>query len=71
MSQSATFKRQKLTSWQPTEVNGMAQVLSHVFGAALFFIHYWTLEMGIDLARHIDLKMQYNESRQRLHGKKY
>lgn len=62
---------QLLTSWQPTEVNGMAQVLSHVFGAALFFIHYWTLEMGIDLARHIDLKMQYNESRQRLHGKKY
>lgn len=62
---------QLLTSWQPTEVNGMVQVLSHVFGAALFFIHYWTLEMGIDLARHIDLKMQYNESRQRLHGKKY
>ena len=62
---------QLLTSWQPTEVNGVVQVLSHVFGAALFFIHYWTLEMGIDLARHIDLKMQYNESRQRLHGKKY
>lgn len=27
--------------------------------------------MGIDIESHINLKMQYNESRQRLHGKKY
>ena len=27
--------------------------------------------MGIDIERHIELKMQYNQSRPRLHGKKY
>lgn len=45
--------------------------LSHVFGVALFFIHYWTLEMGIDLARHIELKMTYNEMRGYKRGKNY
>lgn len=70
-SEQAYALVQMLTSWPPTDVNLVAGVLSHVFGAALFFIHYWTLEMGIDLARHIDLKMKYNETRQRLHGKKY
>ena len=28
-------------------------------------------EMDIEIERHIELKMQYNESRPRLHGKKY
>lgn len=27
--------------------------------------------LGIDIERHIELKMQYNQSRPRLHGKKY
>ena len=27
--------------------------------------------IGIDIERHIELKMQYNQSRPRLHGKKY
>lgn len=27
--------------------------------------------IGIDIKRHIELKMQYNQSRPRLHGKKY
>lgn len=28
-------------------------------------------EMGVDIERHIELKMRYNQSRPRLHGKKY
>lgn len=70
-SEQAYALVQLLTSWQPTDVNQVDGVLSHVFGAALFFIHYWSLEMGIDLARHIELKMEYNESRGYKHGKKY
>ncbi len=70
-SEQAYALVQLLTSWPPTEVNQVGGVLSHVFGAALFFIHYWSLEMGIDLARHIELKMEYNESRGYKHGKKY
>lgn len=70
-SEQAYALVQLLTSWPPTDVNQVGGVLSHVFGAALFFIHYWSLEMGIDLARHIDLKMEYNESRGYKHGKEY
>jgi hypothetical protein len=28
-------------------------------------------EMGVDLVRHIELKMEYNETRPKKHGKKY
>lgn len=70
-SEQAYALVQLLTSWPPTDVNQVDDELSHVFGAALFFIHYWSLEMGIDLARHIELKMKYNESRGYKHGKKY
>lgn len=70
-SEQAYALVQLLTSWPPTDVNQVDGVLSHVFGAALYFIHYWSLEIGIDLARHIELKMEYNESRGYKHGKKY
>ena len=70
-SEQAFALTQLLVSWSPTDVNNMNGVLSHVFGVALFFVHYWALEMGIDLSRHIDLKMKYNESRGYKHGKNY
>ena len=41
------------------------------FGTSLAFIYYWSQHHGIDLVRHIKLKMQYNESRGYKHGKKY
>ena len=38
---------------------------------AIAFVRCWAYELGIDLEWHIDQKMQYNELRGRLHGKKY
>ena len=48
-----------------------AQELSDVIGSALQFISCMAEDMNIDLIRHIELKMQYNESRPNKHGKRY
>lgn len=40
-------------------------------GSALFFIICLCKDMGIDLERHIELKMRYNELRPAKHGKRY
>ncbi len=45
--------------------------LSSIIGGALTFISCMADEMGIDLVRHIELKMEYNETRPKKHGKKY
>lgn len=45
--------------------------LSSIIGGALTFISCMAEDMGIDLVRHIELKMEYNESRPKKHGKKY
>lgn len=45
--------------------------LPNVIYAALVFLFTMSDFMGIDLIRHIELKMEYNEHRARLHGKKY
>ena len=37
----------------------------------LHYVEKWTQFLGIDLAWHINMKMQYNENRPTLHGKKY
>lgn len=38
---------------------------------ALAFVLYYCQSVGIDIMRHVELKMRYNELRPRLHGKKY
>lgn len=45
--------------------------LSSIIGGALTFISCMATDMGVDLARHIELKMEYNETRPKKHGKKY
>lgn len=41
------------------------------FSAALTFLYFWAKSLHFDLAKHIDLKMRYNEGRAYKHGKKY
>lgn len=41
------------------------------FNAAVILCCNLADAQGFDLFRHIELKMQYNETRQRMHGKKY
>lgn len=38
---------------------------------ALLFMETWAKALGIDLEWHIAMKMQYNDERPRMHGKKY
>lgn len=45
--------------------------LSNCMGQILYFIHFWALHLNIDLVWHVENKLRYNESRERLHGKKY
>ena len=40
-------------------------------GSSLQFVYCMCADMGIDIERHIELKMEYNESRPMKHGKKY
>lgn len=47
------------------------ELLPDIIGDALVFIGFLCEDMGIDLERHIELKMRYNESRPKRHGKKY
>ena len=45
--------------------------LSSIIGGALTFISCMAEDMNVDLIRHIELKMEYNETRPKKHGKKY
>ncbi len=38
---------------------------------ALFYIECWAKSMDIDIEWHINQKLEYNEQRDRMHGKKY
>ena len=40
-------------------------------GLCLSYVYSWSIALGFDLKRHIDLKMRYNASRPKKHGKKY
>ena len=42
-----------------------------VIGSSLQFVYCMCTDIGIDIERHIELKMEYNESRPMKHGKKY
>lgn len=48
-----------------------ANSLSSIIGGALTFISCMAEDMNVDLIRHIELKMEYNETRPKKHGKKY
>lgn len=45
--------------------------LDGIIGGALSFLELLAEEMGVDLFWHIEKKMEYNETRKKLHGKKY
>lgn len=40
-------------------------------GTGLFFVEWLARDYDIDLAWHVEQKMKYNETRPKLHGKKY
>ena len=50
---------------------GHLEALGLEFGCILVFIQCLADKLGIDLDKHIELKMRYNESRGYKHGKKY
>ena len=52
-------------------VVGVVDDMSYGVQECLRFCHSIAHVNGIDLERHIELKMQYNEQRPKLHGKKY
>lgn len=45
--------------------------LDEVIGSSLSFLFFLADDMGIDLLKHIEIKMAYNESRPIRHGKRY
>ena len=51
--------------------NGRAPHRDKAIAGALARIESLALRQGIDLETHINLKLAYNQSRERLHGKKY
>lgn len=51
--------------------NILKDELPSIIGSALCFVWCMAEDMGIDLLHHIELKMSYNESREKRHGKKY
>lgn len=44
---------------------------NEIFGAIFAFMYFWAKSRKIDITKHIELKMKYNESRGYKHGKKY
>ena len=53
------------------EDDGTDECLPQVIGQALSFLFALANDMGIDLMRHIEWKMRYNEERPYKNGKKY
>ena len=53
------------------EADGTDECLPQVVGCALSFLFALAKDMNVDLMRHIEWKMKYNESRPMLNGKKY
>lgn len=51
--------------------DGSGKSLPDIIGAALFFLFAMADDMNVDFIRHIELKMEYNETRPKKHGKKY
>ena len=51
--------------------DGSDKSLPDIIGAALFFLFAMAEDMNVDFIRHIELKMEYNETRPKKHGKKY
>lgn len=51
--------------------DGSGKSLPDIIGAALFFLFAMAEDMNVDFIRHIELKMEYNETRPKKHGKKY
>lgn len=51
--------------------DGSGKSLPDIIGAALVFLFSMAEDMNVDFIRHIELKMEYNETRPNKHGKKY
>lgn len=53
------------------EDDGTDDCVPFIIGAALCFLFNIADDLKIDLVRHIELKMEYNETRPMRHGKEY
>lgn len=53
------------------DVDSSEEEMSEMVGASLLFCYCFAEHHGIDLERHIGLKMSYNEGREVRHGKQY
>ena len=51
--------------------DGSGKSLPDIIGAAQFFLFAMADDMNVDFILHIELKMEYNETRPKKHGKKY
>ncbi len=51
--------------------DGSGKSLPDIIGAALCFLFSMSEDMNVDFIRHIELKMEYNETRPKKHGKEY
>ena len=62
-----------LTSCEGAELedDGTEDCVPVIIGAALCFLFIIADDLKIDLVRHIELKMKYNETRPKKHGKEY
>lgn len=54
-----------------TRLDSRIYSYSETVSNTLYFLFDWAKYLRIDLFKHIDLKMKYNETREFKHGKKY
>ena len=53
------------------EYDGSSSCLPNVIGSALCLLDFIAKDKGVNLLKHVDLKMRYNQSRPPKHGKRY
>lgn len=53
------------------EYDGSSSCLPNVIGSALCLLDFIAKDKGVNLLKHIELKMRYNQSRPPKHGKRY
>jgi hypothetical protein len=64
---------QMLTSiYHDSQLNGhSSECVSYIVSCVLFFVSAICEDLGIDIKRHVELKMRYNALRPVRNGKKY
>lgn len=53
------------------EDDGSIDCLPQVIGSALCLLDFIAKDKGVNLLKHIEMKLKYNQTRPKLHGKRY